>query len=928
MRRKIRCITTLIVIICMVLCLGTPSFATTGKTVRVGWYTMNGLQNLDSKGKPSGYNYEYLQAVAQYTGWKYEFVPATFDQCIEMLKNGDVDIVGGLVNTSERAKAMDFTDASSGSAGDRLVARAGDKRFPYGEFSAFDGKTVGVMKGAVAEQDLKELCTKHNISVRIVEAKTIDKAFKMLDSKKIDMVVVTKSMNVSGYKEVLSFSQKPFYFAASKKSPAIYNQLNDAVSQIENLDSSLDSRLASKYFDSKTKTDDISFTKAELKYIAAHKQINVGYDPSWAPIEYKDQTTGNMKGIMKDVYAEITKVTGIKFNFVAEDSFSETTKGYKGKIQMFSSLSYDYDWGSRMGYRMTQPLLSIPVMRVSNGTKIKTIAMPSGYYITKLVEEMYPSTKYEYKFCPTVKACIDAVYRNKADSTFVNSYELSYYRNTPKYTRLKAQPAEGLQQQVSVAVADNQPNELYSIMNKVVESISEEDLQRIINKNTAVDNEVTLGSLIYTNPIQSIGICIAFLLLAFGFAFALNKGKMERRRNKELAMLNEQLANANSAKSEFLSRMSHDIRTPMNGIIGMTYLAKKQMNPEETDKCLDKINTSSQFLLGLINDVLDMSKAESGKVTLILEPYHYDEFAEYLNSIILPLCESKNQTFKIKAETIKGVVLLGDKLRLNQIVFNLLSNAIKFTPEGGNITICLKEKITPDNKLDMTLKVIDNGIGMSEEFQKVLFDPFSQEYRNDISESRGTGLGLAITKKMTDLMGGEISVISKLGKGTTFTLHGVFDFIDDNSLKTAETTASLTDADKLKGKHILICEDHPLNQEIAKALLEEHGINVEIAENGAIGVEKFSQSPIGYFDAILMDIRMPIVDGYEATGKIRALDRRDSETVPIIAMTADAFASDVEKCTKIGMNGHIAKPIDPDKLVDTLMELVLPAVKQ
>lgn len=922
MRQKLRCITVLLIVICMVLCLGAPSFATTGKTVRVGWYPMKGLQDTDSKGNPSGYNYEYLQAVAQYTGWKYEFVPATFDQCMKMLKAGDIDIMGGLVNTPERGRTMDFTDAPSGYAGDRLVARAGDKRFPYGEFSAFDGKTVGVMKGAVAEQDLKTLCAKHNISVRVVEAGTIGEAFKMLNEKKIDLVVVTKSMNISGYNEVLSFSQKPFYFAASKKSSAIYSRLNDAVGQIESLNESLDSILAAKYFESKTKIKDISFTKEELKYIAAHKEITVGYDPAWAPIEYKNQRTGQMNGIMEDVYSKITKATGIKFHFVAEDSFAVTKENYKGKVQMFSSLSYDYDWGDKLGYRMTQPILSIPVMHVGNSSKIKIIAMPKDYYLTEQIKKLYPPTKYKYRLYSTVKECIDAVYNDRADSTFVNSYELSYYRNAPKYNKLGSQSVEGLQQQISVAVAADQPNELYSIMNKVVESISSEDMQQIVSKNTAISNRMTLANFIYTNPIQSIAICMAFLLLIFGMFYTVNKSKMERRRNTELAKLNEQLADANSAKSEFLSRMSHDIRTPMNGIIGMTYLARKQDNPMETEKCLDKIDTSSQFLLGLINDVLDMAKAESGKVVLSPEPYHYDEFVEYLDSIVAPLCEAKNQTFNVRADIVDGASLLGDKLRFNQIVFNLLSNAIKFTPEGGHITLFMKEKMKADNKLELTLKVIDDGIGMSEEFLEVLFDPFSQEYRNDISESRGTGLGLAITKKMADLMGGEITVLSKLGKGTTFTLHGIFDYVNDTGTRSTEKKNPEGTGDRLQGKHILLCEDHPLNQEIARALLEEHGIIVEIADNGARGVEKFKKSPVGFYDAVLMDIRMPVVDGYEATRQIRNLDRKDAETVPIIAMTADAFASDIKRCMENGMNGHIAKPIDPGKLTEKLIELM------
>ncbi len=403
--------------------------------------------------------------------------------------------------------------------------------------------------------------------------------------------------------------------------------------------------------------------------------------------------------------------------------------------------------------------------------------------------------------------------------------------------------------------------------------------------------------------------------------------QMYLQQQKELETekaLRLQATAANEAKSAFLSRMSHDIRTPLNGIIGMSYIAQKEKNPPQTADCLNKIDISSKFLLNLINDILDMSKAESKKIVLHPEPYPYEEFYEYINAVIKPLCAEKNQIFKMEANPPADVIPAFDKLHINQIIFNLLSNSVKYTPEGGTISYSAHfGKINEGMKIPVEIKVSDTGIGMSEEFQKKLFEPFAQEERSDSEKVRGTGLGLAIVKQMVDLMGGTISAQSKIGTGTTFSIHMVVDCVPREKASAEEhKNDGSGDTDILTGKHLLLCEDHPLNQEIARTILMEKGLIVEVAENGQRGIDYFSRSLVGFYDVILMDIHMPVMGGYEATEKIRKLPRKDAKTVPIIAMTADAFDDDIKKCLDAGMNGHIAKPINPEELFRMLTDIL------
>ena len=388
---------------------------------------------------------------------------------------------------------------------------------------------------------------------------------------------------------------------------------------------------------------------------------------------------------------------------------------------------------------------------------------------------------------------------------------------------------------------------------------------------------------------------------------------------------------ANRAKSDFLSLVSHDIRTPLNGIMGMTQLALKEDVNGKVKEYLEKAEMSSSFLLGLINDLLDMSKIESGKVELKPEKYTYTEFTEYLNSVINPLCQKKNLTFAIETdEMVQDIVI--DKLRFNQIMFNLLSNACKYTNEGGHISLRINCEKVSDELCIGTFIVKDDGIGMSEEFQEHLFETFSQENRMKFNHNEGTGLGLAITHSLIELMGGEISVESEIGVGSTFTVQLTFQYLDSNVEEKKEPIiepieheikeAESTNAKNYDGMNFLLCEDNIINQEIAIEILTKLGASVTVADDGEIGVKTFEESKLNHFSAIFMDIRMPNMDGLSASMAIRELDRDDAKTVPIIAMTANAMSEDRMECVEAGMNAFIAKPINVKELYKIMEEVI------
>lgn len=925
MKKIVKCILFAAALLTAVACLSShqPAVAAEGKTVRVGWFLVDGLHNMDKDGHVSGYDYEYLKAISQYTGWKYEFVQGTWNECLSRLEKGEIDILGCVDYSKERAEKINFSEEYAGMGGSRLVCRKSDRRFAYNDYASLRGKKIGVAANSIHAVSFAAKCKLRGVSIDIVDFKDQHSILSDLDKEKIDLAIVTQSRRINNYRLVLDFDPRPFYFATSKKRPELLTELNGAIAQIKAWNTNYDASLREKYFINASGMAP-NFTKEEQRYIDSHRTITVAYDPAWPPIEYKDKDTGKMAGVMSHVFDEISKTTGIKFRFVASDTFANTIKDSQSHAQLFSSLSFDYNWGDMRGYLLTQPIFDNHVVRVyAKDAAMRVIAMPEGYYITHAIRARYAKDGVKILLYPTVKDCVEAVYQRKADATFMYSMEHNYYSSMPRYSQLRYQIILGFSQQLSVAVSAKEDRRLFSVINKAVSSISDQDLSHFASASSTAVRSNSVFDLIYTNPGQVFALFVLLLLLLFITLYFVENNIMTRRKSSELAALNKRLTEANAAKSDFLSRMSHDIRTPMNGIIGMARIAREHSLSPQTSDALDKIDVSAEYLLGLINDVLDMAKIESGELKLFPEPYRSDDFFRYMDSVIRPLCEIKHQNLYVTGTPSSEYLPMLDKLRINQIVFNLLSNSIKYTQEGGRLEYHLEENII-GGKMEMVISVSDNGRGMSEDFQKHLFEPYVQEdrVRSMTKQSGGSGLGLAIVKRIIDLMGGTITVKSKINEGTTFTMRVLVDCVKISDFDADKHEDRNIDKEKLAGRKVLVCEDNNINQEIIKSVLEQVGMTVDLADDGLSGMQSFERSSAGYYDCILMDIRMPIMDGYEVTRAIRRMDRADAKTVPIIAMTADAFEDDIKKCFEAGMNAHIAKPIEPNLLFSEIARLI------
>lgn len=385
----------------------------------------------------------------------------------------------------------------------------------------------------------------------------------------------------------------------------------------------------------------------------------------------------------------------------------------------------------------------------------------------------------------------------------------------------------------------------------------------------------------------------------------------------------DQVEKANADRSEFFARMSHDMRTPMNGILGMIDLTKRSKEVDEMHDNMEKAQASGECMLSLINDTLDLQKLETKKLQLNTEVVYAKDYLESIFAMLNENAVRKGIDFRLNNINVnlKRYVEM-DQIRVKQIFTNLLSNAIKFTPTGGTVEVVMECLGMENHILHHRYTIRDTGVGMTKEFiETKLYKPYAQENNSLTKELTGTGLGLAITKNLVDIMGGKISVESEPGVGTTFTLYLDFKYVPDDVAEAEQVKKKQKAKDlksNLKGKRILVCEDHPLNAEIATKILQMAGCEVTLAENGKIGLDTFSNSELQFFDAILMDIRMPVMDGIETAKAIRGLEREDAKTIPIIAMTANAYDSDVQKSLDAGMNAHLAKPIDPMILFEEL----------
>jgi len=883
------------------------------RTVRVG---LPEQQSADDSGRDSRkviYDEEYLQAIAEYANWDFIYVRAAWDDCLNMLQDGAIDVLMGVAKTEERSALYDYSNEPMGTEICYLISRS-DSGLSYNDYSAFDGLRVGCERGRAIADSFQEYAEQMGFEPEMKEYGSSAELYAAMEQGSVDAFIQTNYDEIPDGDVILAkCAPSPIYIITSRKTPALKGELEEAMTRLLSYNPNFNSDIYARIFRSDIAESE-GYTQEELAYLSGKPTVLVPYETNWAPFEY--EANGIPTGITPDVIRAVGKDTGINFQFVRSSSTQAIYNDMNGSAEdTVMAVSYDYIWANRHDLIVTQPYVSGSVMRITrrSGTEPKTVAVVEGGYLANEIAGAYPQlTPISYQ---TFDECMDAVADGDADCTFLNYYQASWFRQLSRYESFSYQPVDTIAQGIALGVTRESSPVLAGILSKSLQRISGKELQSILINDTAVSEPLSLRVLIKRYPIP-----MAFAISAFGvlismlISLSVSAG-IRKRRNLDLARAKEEAEKANEAKSVFLSNMSHDLRTPLNGILGFAAIGLEKQSAEEKQQCLQKIRMSGDLLLGLVNDTLELSRIESGKMKLDLEDFESGEIIRPILVSVQQLADAKGVHFIADIGYCSEQRIHGDRLKLQKIVLNLLSNAVKFTPAGGTVRYSVQPIDPPSGGMTCRIIVADTGIGMSPEYLLHLYEPFSQERRPETAGIQGTGLGLSIVKRMVDLMKGTIAVQSEIGRGTRFTVE--LPIAEAAAVPQQDSGKADADDSLLAGKRILLCEDNEMNTEIARILLEEKKMLADCAANGQEGLERLSASPVHYYDAVLMDIRMPVMDGFEAARKIRCLSREDAR-IPIIAMSADAFDESVRQAKAAGMNDYLTKPIDPARLYEAL----------
>lgn len=893
------------------------------RVLRVAFPQVDGMSWTAEDGTHHGMLVDYLNEIAKYTGWEYEYIDTKGPAMLNEFVEGKYELMGGNYYIPALEKYYAYPNYNMGYSRSLLLARSDDRSIHSYDLESMNGKTIGVYENARENiRRLKEFMAINGLYCNIRYYKQEDMVGKIglypyLAKGEIDLLLNNVAHISDSVRVVVAYDSQPYYIVTNPGNKEVLDGLNMALERILDANPNFAAeRYAVNFPD---RLVNIQLSDRDLEYVNERKTITVAVPENWYPLYCKETPLKNHTGIMADVLDEIKSFTGLRFSYVYAKNYADAIRLIQqGDADILGFFLGDENDAAQLGLALSASYVSANNIIVRN----KACSYPAPGLVGALVEnQRLPSgiSVEKIRFYPSIKEALFAVNNGEADFIYGLSSRMEQDILRYHFTNLAPVTLVNDQSTISFALPIPVDPDLLTILNKAINNLSESERTVIRNRNleSIGVSEFSLTDFIYANPLQFMFI-VMFVLSVLFTALLLAIGA---RMKATVIQGNLKRAEAaNLAKSEFLSRMSHEIRTPMNGIVGMSTIAMQ--NIDNTDKikdCLEKVIMSSKHLLALINDVLDMSKIESGKVELRHESFNFRAFLQDFENLYGEQAKSKGISYETVLASDLEVQIIGDSLRLNQVLSNLLSNALKFTPAKGIIKLRVSKTGEDQENVYLRFEVIDTGCGIAEENYDKIFESFEQENVDVTYKYGGTGLGLSIVKRFTGLMGGGIHVTSVQGSGSTFTVDLPFGKIKESGKPTRFSDIDgrsdlardcyVIDYD-FKGKRILLVEDNELNREIAEELIGATGASVESAEDGVQAVEKFKESAEGYYDLILMDVQMPHMDGYEATRCIRALGRSDAQKVPIFAMTANAFAEDVQKSREAGMNAHISKPLD------------------
>ena len=901
------------------------------KVVRVGSFE-DTFNYVNEKGIRKGYGYELLQTLSGYTGWQLEYVTCDWSDCFEKLKNGEIDIMGDISYTEDRTEEMLFSDEPMGEEKDYLYADLSREDITASDFKTLNGKKIGVLMGTEPEVMLTEWEEKYDLKTQHVNIANNEDAKQKLANHEIDCFV---SMEESfwtelGISTITRVGSSDIYYAINKDRADIKEELDNAMRALEDADPFYTADLYKRYF-SMDYTPIL--TGEEKAWLKKHGAIRMGFLTGDSGVSVYDPSTGELTGTITDYIRFAKDCLGnqeLEFQMVGYDSQKAELDALKsGEIDMV--FHFDQSPNLAEEYRVactnttwTSNMMAVTNKEHFNETQANRVAVPQNKLsLTRYLAVYYP--QWEIVDCAAQEDAARLVKDGQADCfvTGVSSQE-NYSKKYDFYSVPLPNPAK------SCFAVNSGNGILLSILNKTIKAMPANMLTGALAMYKSAARKVTLSEFIRDNFFMVLlvsSIFVAVILLAIlkllrkarkAEAAARKAANDTQELNAKLQIAAEKAESANRAKSTFLFNMSHDIRTPMNAIIGYADLASRHSDdPVKLKKYMENIQVCGQNLLMLLNNVLDLARIENDKTEM--EYSVSDVEKDFRNCIAMfrNQADSKGQTLTVTTQ-LPYPYIYADIPHLTEVCTNLVSNAVKYTGAGGTIRCGVTQK--PGEKegwCNTVITVADNGIGMSQEFQKHIFEPFERERTSTVSKVEGSGIGMGIVKKLVGLMSGTVEVESKIGVGSTFTVT-IPSRIASQEETQAKRETTPSDEKSLCGVKILLTEDNDLNAEIATELLREEGCTVDRAKDGVECVDMLEKAANGTYRLILMDIQMPVMNGYDAAKKIRQMDDPQKAGIPIIAMTANAFSEDKQAALDAGMNDHVAKPINMNILVPTI----------
>ena len=897
------------------------------KVIRVGSFE-DTFNYVDEHGVRRGYGYELMQALAGYSGWKFEYVKCDWSNCFEKLENGEIDIMGDISYTDDRAEKMLFSEEPMGEEKYVLYANLSDTDIVSSDFKSLDGKRVGVLMGTKPEEMLNEWENKYGIHTEHVNVSGNSDIEKKLANDEIDCFVSLEESIWSerGISCVTTIGKSGIYFVMNKERSDIKKELDYAMGQLDKDSPFFKADLYKKYFT----LDYTQFlTGVEKSYIEEHGSIRIGFLDNDPVVFSMDQRSGQLSGTLTEYISYARDCLGnhtLDFDIVAFDDYDKMIKALQNhKIDVIYYTSRNPDFAEQNNYALTNTAWTYSLMAVTdkenfNEDEVYTVVVPKNKVALKQhIAYSYP--QWNLVDCETMDEASEMVVDGKADCFIMGTSQALLFDN---YKNLKSIPLTKTMEGC-LAVKDGDAT-LLSILNKTIKAMPSDMLTSAIAMYESTADKVTFYEFLKDNlkVVLVLAQCIIIIILVL-LQRARIASENTKKLNDKLEIALKKAEDASLAKTQFLHNMSHDIRTPMNAILGYSKLMEDELKGKDLPKIseyVDKLQKSGNILLSIINNILDMARIESGRMEVDENYANIEDIRQRLFDMFEDEANKKNIDVKYTL-SIEHKHVMADVTKVEEIFVNILSNAVKYTPSNGSITVDVDElECNEPGYMVVRTSIMDTGIGMSQEYLDKIFESFSRERTTTTSKISGTGLGMAIVKKYVDLLGGTIDVKSELGKGSTFIVTLKYKIADKRYYLSAKDENVTVDNTSLKGKHILLAEDNDLNAEIAITILERAGLKVDRVENGVECVNRIIGKPAGTYDLILMDIQMPKMDGYKATKEIRSLQDNAKASIPIVAMTANAFEEDKKKAFDAGMDGHIAKPINIEDLFVVLTDII------